>query len=160
MPRTCTVCSHPERAAIDRALVAGASLRDIAGQYRVSKSAAERHRADHLPAALVKGKEAQEEAHALDVVKQLKAINAATVAILSEARRAGDPDTALKAIDRIQRQIELQAKLIGELDERPQVNILVAPEWLQVRSALLVALSPYPEARAAAAGALVRLEAP
>jgi hypothetical protein len=25
MPRTCTVCTHPERAAIDKALVAGAA---------------------------------------------------------------------------------------------------------------------------------------
>ena len=99
----------------------------------------------------------RETAVALDVVAQLKAINEASLAILSEARGRGDADTTLKAVDRIQRQIELQAKLIGELDERPQVNVLVAPEWLTVRSALLEALGPYPEARQAVAGRLAAL---
>lgn len=66
---------------------------------------------------------------------------------------AGDPDrpdTALKAIDRIHKQIEL----LGELDDRPQVNVLVMPEWLQLRGAILHALAPYPEARAAVAAHL------
>jgi hypothetical protein len=56
---------------------------------------------------------------AIDVVRQLKAINAASVAILHEARQAGNQETALKAVDRVLRQIEFQARLLGELDERP-----------------------------------------
>ena len=51
------------------------------------------------------------------------------------------------------------AKLLGQLDERPQVNVLMAPEWLQVRAALLTALTPYADARLAVAAALVSLEA-
>jgi hypothetical protein len=65
---------------------------------------------------------------------------------MSQARQRGDGDTALKAMDRIRRQIELQAKLLGELDERPQINVLLAPEWLTVRAALLEALGPCGEA--------------
>jgi hypothetical protein len=33
MPMTCTVCAHPERKAIDKALVAGAAKRRIAADY-------------------------------------------------------------------------------------------------------------------------------
>ncbi len=47
----------------------------------------------------------------------------------------------------------------GELDDRPQVNVLVAPEWLAVRSAVLAALAPYPAARVAVANRLVMLDA-
>ena len=54
----------------------------------------------------------------------------------------------------MQKQIELQAKLIGELDDRPQVNLLVAPQWLELRVQILAALQPYPEARLAVAEAL------
>lgn len=44
MARKCTICEHKKRDQIDSALVLeGASLRDIAGQYRVSKSALKRH---------------------------------------------------------------------------------------------------------------------
>lgn len=159
MSRQCTVCTHPERAAIDAASVGGASLRDIARQFHVSKDAIARHAAGHIPAALAKSQEAREEAQALNVVRQLKAINGAAVAILADARKARDHDTALKAIDRIHRQIELQAKLLGELDDRPQVNVLVSLDWQTARAALLVALAPYVEARAAVASALLAIEA-
>ena len=153
MPRTCTVCAHESRADIDKALVAGTPYRDIALRFSLGVMAVQRHKA-HVAQAIVQVQEAKEEAQALDVVKQLKTINASTVAILHEARQQRDPDIALKAIDRIQRQIELQAKLLGDLDERPQVNILIAPEWLAVRAALLVALLPYPDARTAVVEAL------
>lgn len=159
MARSCTVCKHPERDAIDRALVDGASLRDIAGQYGLTKSSVARHQAEHLPASLVKAAEAEDVAHAIDIVKQLKAINGAALEVLKNARASGDGDLVLKAVDRVQKQIELQAKLIGELDERPQINIWLAPEWMDARAALVQALSPYPEARIAAADALHRLEA-
>lgn len=161
MPRVCTICIHAERANIDQALVGGGSFRDIAGHYGLSKSSVERHKADHLPQAMVKAAEQEDIRNAIDVVKQLKAINSATLNILSEARHEGDHDTALKAIDRVQRQIELQAKLLGELDDRPQisqVNVLFAPEWLMVRQAIMHALAPYPDARIAVAGSLAQLE--
>ncbi len=50
MPRVCTVCTHPERAAIDEALAARRdSFRGIALTYRVSPDAVERHHRRHLP---------------------------------------------------------------------------------------------------------------
>jgi hypothetical protein len=53
MPRRCTICAHPTRDAIDQALVAGQSLRDIAGHYHLSKSALARHKDSHAPPALI-----------------------------------------------------------------------------------------------------------
>src|SRR5919108_4090225 len=52
MPRVCTICTHPARAAIDDGLKAGQPLRAVAGQFSLSKSALDRHRGSHLPAAL------------------------------------------------------------------------------------------------------------
>jgi hypothetical protein len=106
-----------------------------------------------------KAQQNAEAEHALDITKQLRAINAVSLSILDEARRSNNPTIALKAIDRVQRQIELQAKLLGELDERPHVDIMLTPEWLSARAALLAALQPYPEARVAVAQRLLSLEA-
>ena len=164
MPRTCTVCTHPERKAIDKALVSGEAATSVAARYftkraKLGRMAVQRHKDEHLPATLVKAAEQEDVRHALDVVQQLKAINAASLEVLRNARDASQGGLALAAVDRIQRQIELQAKLLGELDERAQVNVLVAPEWLLVRSALLEALAPYPEARGAVAARLLALEA-
>lgn len=107
----------------------------------------ERHKAEHLPVALVTAAEAAEVRQALDVSQQLKAINGAALSVLRDARAAQDGDLALKAVDRIQRQIALQAKLLGDLDERPVVNVLLSPEWAQLRGQLVAALAPFPEAR-------------
>jgi hypothetical protein len=176
VPRTCSICCHPERAGIDKALVAGEPFRNIAEHFGTSTTALHRHKEDHLrdllaqarhrqaahEAALgtaVQEQEAAKAEQAIDIVKQLKAINAASVPILHEARQAGNAETALKAVDRVLRQIEFQARLLGELDERPQVNVLLATEWVSIRGSVLSALAPFPEARTAVAQQLLTLEA-
>jgi hypothetical protein len=160
MARPCSVCTHAQRQAVDQAIVAGESAAKITAKFReISDDAVLRHKDSHLPTTLVKAHAEQDVRQALDVVAQLKAINQASLAVLKQARQTGDGELALKAVDRVQRQIELQAKLLGELDERPQVNVLALPEWAQVRVIFLQALEPYPEARAAVAARLMALEA-
>ncbi len=139
---------------MDGTLVAGQSFRNIAEQYGTSATALFRHKSDHLPAVIVKDQAVREEAHALDVVKQLRDINAATLAILEDARDTHQSALALKAVDRVQKQIELQAKLLGELQDGQTVNVLVAPEWVSLRATILVALVPFPEASQAVVEAL------
>ncbi len=163
MPRTCSICVHPQRVAIDRALTEMSdSNRRIASQYDVSERAIRDHKANHLKVRMLKAVEKREDADirtAIDIMGQLKAINGAALSVLKSARDANDGDLALKAIDRIQRQIELQAKLIGELQQEGTTNIIVNnPEWVQIRTALMVALTPFPDAAQAVAGTLVSLE--
>src|SRR6266536_1533606 len=55
MPRICTICTHPARVTIDDGLLAGQSVRAISGQYGLSKSAVDRHKGSHVPAALAQG---------------------------------------------------------------------------------------------------------
>ena len=155
MPQSCSICTHPQRAEIEKALVAGEALRDIAGRCPVSRSALHRHKQDHLPAHLAKAHEEESIGQAIDVVRQLKAINAACLEILQSSRADKKHSISLRAVDRIQKQIELQARLIGELqDSGPTVNVLIAPEWQEVRVNVLQALTPYPEARSAVAQVL------
>ena len=157
MPRTCTICAHPHVAEIDRALLSGEPLRNIAKRFAISVSALHRHRHAHLPALLVETKQAEDAARAIDIVEQLRAINEVCRRILDEAH---NPRLALQAVDRIARQIELQAKLLGELQQRQvTMNVLIAsPEWIRTRQAIVRALQPFPEAAQAVAEELRRLE--
>ncbi len=157
MPRTCTICNHPERAAIESALVLGTSYRDIALQFGIGHMAVQRHASEHVQEAVKQSQEATEEARGLDVVKQLKNINDITLAILKESRDAKKNGMALFAIDRVIKQIELQAKLLGDIDT-PQINIMVTPEWIRIRTTLVQALAPFPDAKISVAAALVRME--
>ena len=50
----CKTCQHPQREAIDRAIVSrSASIRHIAAQYGISPQAIIRHEDEHLPQALI-----------------------------------------------------------------------------------------------------------
>ena len=133
-----------------------ASNRSIASLYDVSEAAVRRHKANHLPAKLVMAQAAEEVAQADTLLDQVRNLQSRAYGILDKAEGAGDLRTALGAIREARGNLELLAKLLGELDERPQLNILVAP---QVQYVILSALEPYPTARVAVAEALRELDA-
>ena len=172
--RPCTVCIHEKRQEIDKALVTGTSHRNVAEQFRLSPSAVYRHKRGHVAARIKRAFEsketrqavelvqhqtqerAREVGQAIDVAVQLRAINAACLEILQKSRTDGKHSISLGAVDRIHRQLELQSRLLGELQEGggPTVNVLVAPEWQTLRVTVLQALQRFPEARAAVAEVL------
>ncbi len=94
-----------------------------------------------------------------DLLEQVRALRSKAINLLMAAERAGDLRTALRGVAEARACVELLARLEGELDERAQVNVLVAPEWLAIRAAVVGALRPFPEAGEAVANALTRLEA-
>ena len=90
--------------------------------------------------------EARQTGQAIDVVQQLKAINAACLEVLKKARADGKHALSLRAVDRIAKQIELQAKLLGDIQDGQTVNIAIMPEWHGIRQVVADALRPHPEA--------------
>ena len=115
--RTCTVCGHPQRAEIDRALLAGTPyrtvIRTVADRRAISKTALIRHRS-HIAAAV------------------------------AEAERATGLQTlhdVLKAMDDLQRRVErLATKLEGGKDHRVTLQAYrEAREGLRAISELLTA---------------------
>jgi hypothetical protein len=159
VPRTCTVCAHGRRSEIDRALVSGESYRGIAQRFAASPDAVFRHRSDHVPAALAQAQAAGEVAQADTLLGQLQQLQADARRIGKKAEDGGDYRAALAGVRELVRIVELTAKMVGELDERPVVTLVTAPEWLVVRAALLEALQRHPEARTAVAARLLALEA-
>jgi hypothetical protein len=149
VPRSCTVCEHAGREAIDRALVGDASNRSVASLYDVSEAAVRRHKANHLPAKLVMATQAEAVAQADNLLDQVRDLQQSTLDILAEAEQSKQYRTALSAIREARSNLELLAKLLGELDERPVVNLHISPEWLELRAVIVGALEPYSEARGA-----------
>lgn len=155
MPRRCTVCAHPEAEAINKALVSGEPYRSVANRYEsLSQAAVQRHQENHLPTTLAKAKEAGEVAHADDLLAQVRDLQARTLAILEAAEETSQHRTALAAIREARSNLELLAKLLGELDDRPQINLLISAEWIELRAVIVGALEPHPEARRAVLRAL------
>jgi hypothetical protein len=158
MPRVCTICTHEKRGEIDAALLAGEPFRTIASRFGTSPTALHRHK-KHLPTFLVKAHEVNEAVEAGTLLERLKFLNAETRAILAECRAEGNRAVALLAIARLEKQLELEAKLIGELQQEGTINLVVNAEWLTLRAAVISALLPYPDAAQAVTRALAAGEA-
>ena len=158
MPRKCTVCEHEKVEEINRLLLEGVSLRDLAGRYSVSKTALHRHKESHLPAELTKAREAREIAKADSLLDQVTELRDKALSILDKAEQAGDLRTALQGVREAKGCLELLARLQGELQEQTTVNVLVNPQWITLRTVILEALDGYPEARQAVAQALREVE--
>ena len=137
MPRSCTLCEHPKREEIDRALVGETSNLSVSSVFGVSESAVRRHKATHLPATLAKAHGAGEAARGDDLLEQVGDLQRRALAILELAERTGELRTALSAIREARGNLELLAKLLGELDERPVVNLNVSSEWLELRAVIV-----------------------
>jgi hypothetical protein len=223
--RPCTVCQHPERAAIEGNLAGGASHRATGAKWGVSRDSVSRHATAHLPETLRRAAHAvaavqrEQQQDALDVMAELRRCfqrvhlvadachrwlqdpddptrydvgpRAGEVLVIYlqpdddgkahqrkapldtllarllegglqpvgyEVKHADPRELMLKAVAQLRPSVELLAKLVGDLDERPQVNVTLSPEWQRIRGAVLDALAPYPDARMAVARRLVAVE--
>jgi hypothetical protein len=122
------MCDRPNRHGIDEALVSGAPYRSVAKRFGLSESAVYCHKAEHLPANLLKAREAEELTRADDLLDQVTNLQAHALDILERAEENGDLRTALPAISQARGNLELLGKLAGELDERPVTNVLASTE--------------------------------
>lgn len=155
MPRRCTICESERLDEIDRMLVEGKkSFRRIASISDVSEASVRRHAANHLPEALAAAVDAERVANGDDLLNQVRDLQRRAVAILGRAEEEGDHRVALAAIREARGCLELLGRLAGELQERQTVNVLVNPQWVEIRGAILQALEPHMEAREAVAKAL------
>jgi hypothetical protein len=155
MPRHCTICDRDDRHVIDQALVQGEAFRNVSQRCSVSTAAIFRHYHAHIPKRLRQADTAQEVSQANTLLAKVVALEADAKRLQGLAEHAGDLKTALQAIRELVRIIELQARLIGELDTSPTVNVLVLPEWTTLRASILHTLLPFPDARAALADILI-----
>ncbi|MBI4468783.1 MAG: hypothetical protein HY650_05600 [Acidobacteria bacterium] len=131
-----------------------ASNRRIASRYSLTEAAIRRHKSLHLSARLAKAAKAREIVDAGTVLDRLKLAHEEAWEILAEARQAGDIEIRLKALARIERQLELEGRLIGELRDGQTINLVLSPDWQRTRLAILEALAPYDDARRAVQKAL------
>lgn len=155
MTRPCNVCSHPERIEIDRLLVNGMAAAAVARQFGLVGRTVLRHADKHLPETLQAAAQRDDEARELDVLAEVKALHRRTLRILDASDDS--PRTGLSAIREARGNLELLGKLLGKIDERPQINVLLSPQWIELRTAILEALKGFPEARTAVAKALLEV---
>jgi hypothetical protein len=151
VPRTCSICSHEHRDAMEDAFIAGQAKRRIASQHGVTERAVRYHMREHLPALLALARDAERAARADSLLDRLEALQSQTLAILDASE---DQRTALAAIAQARRNLELIGEIRKELDRTPTINLELTVEWQEVKAVLVNTLASYPEAQQAVFNAL------
>lgn len=111
MTMTCRTCRHPDRQAIDRALVAGEPESAVARKFGLARTSVQYHHANHLKPALA-AKASELDKHHGSIVTHL-------VVLLDKALEImGSPDdqrTALMAVREARGVLETLGQVSGEL---------------------------------------------
>jgi len=94
MPRTCTTCTNAHRDEIDRLLLAGTPLRNIAKQFSVSSANLFRHN-KHLSKVLSNARQEAEILRADSLMEQLNHLWAEAARLMQKAEQKKDLRTAL-----------------------------------------------------------------
>lgn len=173
--RHCATCLHPEKGRIEFKLAAGEPVAAIARAFGLSERALHRHWANHVSqlekVEMVGGKAVManlaERSRAEDrsLLDYLAILRSSLMRLFLDAQKKGDKAGAGMISQRLLAVLEVTGKITGEIREAANgttVNILNAngslpppsAEMARVQGAVIGALRPYPDARAAVIQAL------
>ncbi|MBF0349281.1 MAG: hypothetical protein HQL81_16565 [Magnetococcales bacterium] len=107
-----------------------------------------------FPRAMAEAQKAVDVAYGDNLLDYLGTLRKEAHEIKNKAEKKGNFTAALGGIRELVRIVELLAKMRGELQEAPSVNLFVSAEWTNIQAIIVKALAPYPEARQAVVQAL------
>jgi hypothetical protein len=172
----CSICTHPERWRCELLKAGGASNDALAKKFGISKHALHRHWHNHVSAemrasylcgpaelASLAERAAGEGASVLD---HFRAVRGVLMAALANMAEAGDARGAaivaaqlVSVLEKIGRVTGELAALAGPLSVTNNIAIMASPAFTELQAAVLRALVPHHEARAAVVAALRELDA-
>jgi hypothetical protein len=126
LARSCTICTHHRRDALDKLLLRGEQLKAVARRYSVSEDALGRHKR-HMQAVIAKAAalvEQKDVAYGSALMAEIGRIRADAERLQLESERRQDVRGALRAIHERLAVVELEAKLSGQIDTS-QKNVTI-----------------------------------
>ena len=115
MPRSCLACSSPEREAIDKALVAGEPLRNIAKRVSLSPAGLLRHK-NHVANAIGKAQAQHEERLGDTLLDEMRRVQRKAWELLSKTESERDHRASIVAL----REVRECLKSLGEMLEKTE----------------------------------------
>jgi hypothetical protein len=120
MPRVCTICASKACQEIDMALVSkNSSIRDIARQYRVGRSALTRHvNAGHMSPKIKEAKRAFDAVAGENLLNKIERIYKRFDELAEKQKRIGDDKTELNVYHELRGYMEMEGKATGAFREK------------------------------------------
>jgi hypothetical protein len=133
--QSCTVCRHPERLAIEAALVKQTAFRKIGKEFNVGFQAVRRHQA-HVLRKLSKAREGIEMAEASTLLARIDQVLRDAQRITAKAEKDGDLPTALQGLRTITNSLSLLGRITGEIQAQNTSVSFHAHQHLHAGSSL------------------------
>jgi hypothetical protein len=143
----------------------------IARRFKLGVDSVYRHSRAHLPpqlrASLLAGPDLDgvdldklRESESQSLLANLVALRHRLFAALDTAEEYNDAGMLTRVASQLHANLELTGKLLGDLGVggTTNINVLIQPQYIELRVALVQALASFPEARQAVAAVLHQLE--
>lgn len=92
--------------------------------------------------------------NATNYLDQIREIRRSAAEFLDKAEQADDLRAGAVYLRELREQIRLWAELDGKIASQPTVNIMIDPQWIELRTKIVTALEPYPAAKEAVIDAI------
>lgn len=155
MAMTCTICKDSRRDEFDRRARIEGNLAKIAKDFSLSYNAFYRHiKANHHIRDVTAIPTSAELATSEDIYKEIERWHEEAKDLQKTAKANGDIKTALLGLEKALKCLELMLKIHGQISDGPQITIVNNSEWIELRTVIIQALDPFPEAKQAVVHAL------
>lgn len=145
----CKTCRFADHVKYDAECIKGnLSREDYAKLVGCTSKSISRHLA-HIPQIVANSANAEIVTNADNLLDQILYYESEARRFKELAEADGDVDLALKAVDRALKCVEIYAKVRGIINDAPQINVLVSPQWIELRTLIINALDDHPEAKEA-----------
>ena len=150
MAKPCTICEDPRRDEFDRRARIEDNIAKIAQDFALSYDALYRHvKANHHIREVTAIPTSAELATSEDIYKEIEAWHTEAKDLQRTAKAGGDIKTALLGLEKALKCLELMLKIHGQISDAPQITIINNPEWIELRTVIIQALDPFPDAKQA-----------
>jgi hypothetical protein len=153
MGRKSKIESHPDCKKIITLLASGEEYSKILQDYpTLTWFDLDYYSKNKLPVLVSKSPEFKaevEEFRGNNTLEEVRSLKEKALEILAQAQQAGDLKTALMGIREARSCLELWMRAEGQLNDAPQITIINNPEWVEIRTLIISALDPFPDAKQA-----------
>jgi hypothetical protein len=103
----------------------------------------------HLSKLMALARDAERAARADSLLDRIEALHNRTEAALARAEGTDNFSAIFGGIREMRNNLELVGEITKELNRTPTLNLHLSPEWLELRTVIVTALEPHPDARGA-----------
>lgn len=154
MPRTFLACVSPERSEIEKALIAGEPLRNIAKRLSISPAGLLRHKS-HVATAIARASEKRGERLGENLLDEMRCVLRKAWELLAKTESEGDHRASIVALREVRECLETLGEMLakaGAVNQAEETRIVVrfvrppersALELLRPTNAAIVQKCPY-----------------